>query len=676
MLSNAIVPKRLPPIRQHLGYRPRTIGSLFHRVGWALGLFAAAAVGAGCQQLAAQDSPLPAGVVFERGVINHVMLRDADRQLVVYGGDPERIGALGKVELVLLPHGRRDVLRGVRELAASGAKLVAPARESYQLAEAERFWEGFGTARFHDYAQQTTKLSPRAFSIDRWVKEGDTIEFGGRPVRVLETPGYTRGSVTYLWEHGGWKLAFTGDLIYGDGQLLDLYSLQDAIPEAQIRGYHGYAARLADLVRSLEKLAAADPDVLIPARGPLITDPRNAIKKLIARVRAVYRNYLSTNALHWYFKEARMRACGQRVLGKDAEIELMPYSRHEQTPRWIFEQATSRVIISESGQGFLLDCGYQRVIDAVQDLMKRGLLKGIEGIFVTHYHDDHTDMVEAARQAFNCPVYAVEQYADVLRRPGAYHLPAMTANPVGELKVMRDGQKLKWHEYELTFHFFPGQTYYHGAMLARKAGEQPVFFIGDAFAPSGIDDYCLLNRNLLHPDTGYPLCFRKLRGIGEPFWLVNEHINHVFSFSSQELTYLETRYRERTRLLSELFPWDDPNYGIDEQWAFFYPYGVTAAADGRFEAEVRITNHSPRPRTFTVRPRLSKVGARDTGELTGGEFTLTLGPRKSGSVKVTGAIGQSGHSLLTAGVFSEGMEFHDWIEAMVAGPETVPPQRP
>ena len=60
---------------------------------------------------------------------------------------------------------------------------------------------------------------------------------------------------------------------------------------------------------------------------------------------------------------------------------------------------------------------------------------------------------------------------------------------------------------------------------------------------------------------------------------------------------METRYRERMRLLSELFPWDDLNYGIDEQ-VVFYPYGLKAAAQSVAEVSVKITNHSPRARTF------------------------------------------------------------------------------
>ena len=58
-----------------------------------------------------------------------------------------------------------------------------------------------------------------------------------------------------------------GDLIYGHGQILDLFSLQDAIPQVKEDGYHGYAARAGDIVQSLRKVAEWKPDILIPAHS-------------------------------------------------------------------------------------------------------------------------------------------------------------------------------------------------------------------------------------------------------------------------------------------------------------------------------------------------------------------------------------------------------------------------
>lgn len=609
------------------------------------------------------DSPLCGEQLSEHlswqpGPVNGVLVEQDGAHLAIYGW---RQGDAREIEQVLLTHSRRDVVWLARPLISAGAKATAPARELFYLEKPQEFWDAFTKTRFHDYAQQSTKILPAPLAVDRWVKDGEVVEWRGHKIRVIDTPAFTRGSASYIAEIDGKKIAFTGDLIYGDGKIFDLYSFQDAIPEANVGGYHGYGGRLAGLVAGLQKIAAEKPDLIVPARGPVIRNPQRAIEKLIGRVRALYGNYLSTNALHWYFKKDRMTICGRRVLGADAEVRLMPYSRHEATPNWVFEKSTSRLLISDSGRGFLLDCGGPHVLEAIKEVVAKGIIDRVDGIFVTHFHDDHTNAVQAAAAHFNCPVYAIAEYADVLERPGAYHLPAMTENAIKNVKVMKNRQKMKWHEFEFTFHFYPGQTYYHGGLYVRKKGEKPIFFIGDSFAPSGFDDYCVLNRNLLHEDSGYLLCLNKLREIEEDFWLVNEHIPYVFSFSRREMDYLENRYRERIKIQRELYPWDDPNYGIDEQWAVFYPHGVTVAPGKSAKLEVRITNHSPVKRTFVIRPRTH--GGLKLGE---SQVNITLESRRSGSISVPVTAGiRPGNYLVTADVDSDGMHFHEWIESLV-----------
>ena len=198
-------------------------------------------------------------------------------------------------------------------------------------------------------------------------------------------------------------------------------------------------------------------------------------------------------------------------------------------------------------------------------------------------------------------------------------------------------------------------------MFAKKPDDKPIFFIGDAFAPSGIDDYCVLNRNLLHDDSGYLLCLDKIRAIQEPFWLVNEHIPYVFSFSPVELDYLEKRYRERIAIMRELFPWDDPNYGIDERWAVFYPHGATVAPGTTVPLEMHITNHSPVERTFKVTPRVPAGW-----QLPRASATLRVPARESASIKMpVASTDQVGSFLVTADVESHGMEFREWAEALI-----------
>ena len=597
---------------------------------------------------------LTASCDVELGAINAVCVRSSEGSVAVYGWDQA-------VKHVLLTHGRRDVVWRARK-AAESAKVVAPARERDLLENGLDYWGRFPQARYHDYAQQTTKVPSHSWTVNQWVEGGDAIHLSGTRFEVIETPGFTRGAVSYVAVLDGKRVGFIGDLIYGDGKLLDLYSYQDAIPVAQIRGYHGYGARLADLVASLNRIIDAKLDVAVPARGPIIPNPTDAATKLRQRVQAIYHNYLSTNALNWYFKEDRMRACGRRVLGQDADIELMPYCEYDTTPDWIYENSTSRLILSETGAGFLLDCGSDRVIEAIEELIQQQAVDKVEGIFVTHFHDDHTDAVAKAVKVFQSPVYATEEYSDLLEQPAAFHLPAMTENPIANIKVMKDGATMKWHEYTFTFHFFPGQAFYHGAMLVEKDGEKPVFFIGDAFAPSGFDDYCILNRNLLHDHEGYLLCLEKIRDAGD-CWLINEHIRHVFKFNATELDHLTNRYRERRNLIRETVAWDDANYAVDEQWAVFYPRSETLSSKEVKTIELRITNHSAKARDYSLKFNLPEnVVSLDKVFQ---KLTVQAGSMGTASIRLKARGRWKDHPwrIITADIETDGIHVREWSDA-------------
>ncbi|MCC6380950.1 MAG: hypothetical protein IT304_00500, partial [Dehalococcoidia bacterium] len=235
------------------------------------------------------------------GPVNGFRLGDS---ALVYG-DPS--GKAGGVRQVLLTHARRDVAWAAAGPAGRGAELIYPERERASVENPAEFWTRFLTARFHDYAQESTKVPGTALGRGRTVRGGDALNIGGVRVEVMDTPGYTRGAVSYLFEQGGRRYAATGDLIYGDGRLFDLYSLQDAVPEAKARGYHGNAARAADLIASLRAVAARRPDVLVPARGPLIERPREAIEALNGRLQRELRSHYSNDELRWYWGDDNLR---------------------------------------------------------------------------------------------------------------------------------------------------------------------------------------------------------------------------------------------------------------------------------------------------------------------------------------------------------------------------------
>src|SRR5262249_49799748 len=161
---------------------------------------------------------------------------------------------------------------------------------------------------------------------------------------------------------------------------------------------------------------------------------------------------------------------------------------------WAIAIGNSRLLLSASGAAFLVDCGYDRVIDELKQLQSKGKFRSLEGIFITHYHDDHTDRAQACASYYNCPVYFSRELLDILEKPSAYRMPCLSPYPITSGKPQAEGAQMRWHEFEFTFSYFPGQTLLHDSLLLKRDGGGMILFVGDSFTPSGMDDYCLWNR--------------------------------------------------------------------------------------------------------------------------------------------------------------------------------------
>lgn len=593
--------------------------------------------------------------------VNGVFIEQAGRVLVIYG-DPS--GRLAQADKVLFTHSRRDVVWAGRKLVQSGAESIVPQSEADKFDKIDQFWSDFVQKRFHDYNQQTTKILTEPLSVSRTVSEGDTIEWEDLSIQVLETPGYTRGSVSYFMDVDGRRHGFVGDLIYGDGQIMDIYSLQDAVGEAKIGGYHGYAGRIGDLIASLRKVLEQNPDILIPARGPVIEEPASAVKLLIQRLRAAYSNYLSINAGHWYFKE-RYDTLATRALGSPERVDWMPYATvvKKAPPDWVIPIRNSRLLVSADGSGFLIDCGSSAIIAEVVKLVKSGRVSGVDGVYITHYHDDHTDKIGELVQEFNCPVYSCLELADILEHPEAYRLPCLTPNPIANLTSLADGHKMRWKEFNLTSYDFPGQTIYHGALLAERDDGQKIFFIGDSFTPSGIDDYCLLNRNLLHEGMGYDYCLDILRKMPQDYLLVNQHVVEPFRYDKDQIEHMANMLAKRKKIMADLFPWNEPNYGIDERWARIYPYGQRTAPGQTVEVSIKILNHSSSPEVFTVRPNVPEGFG-----LVPEKISESIGPHRQSDMRFRVIVPSNVSKdiqIITCDVEFDEWELRHWCECMV-----------
>ncbi|MHC4168365.1 MAG: MBL fold metallo-hydrolase [Planctomycetota bacterium] len=598
--------------------------------------------------------------IFE-GSVNGVFIERDGQCLVIYG-DPG--GQLKEADKVLFTHSRRDIVWAGRKLVERGAESIVPQGEVDKFNKVDDYWSAFVDKRFHDYNQQGTKILTEPLSVSRAVRGGDTIKWQNISIQVLDTPGYTRGAVSYFLDTDGKRYGFVGDLIYGNGQIMDLYSLQDAVAEAKIGGYHGYAGRIGDLIASLRKVLEQKPDILIPARGPVIEAPESAVKLLIQRLQRAYGKYLSINAGHWYFKD-RYDTLASRALGSPSRVDWMPYAAvvRKAPPDWVIPIGNSRLLVSADGSGFLIDCGSNAIIAEIVKLVKSKRVSGLDGVYITHYHDDHTDKIGELVEEFDCPVYSCRELTDILEHPGAYRLPCLTSKPIANLTSLADGHKMRWKEFELTSYYFPGQTIYHGALLAERNDGQKIFFIGDSFTPSGMDDYCLLNRNFLHEGMGYHYCLDILKDMPPDYLLVNQHVVEPFRFDRAQIEHMANVLAKRKEIMAELFPWNEANCGIDERWARIHPYGQKANPGQTVEIVVKVLNHSGSPEVFTVRPNVPEgfglepakmsrnVEPREQSEM---PFRVTLPSDVSKNLYV-----------ITCDVEFDEWDLHHWCESMV-----------
>src|ERR1700720_3935668 len=151
-----------------------------------------------CLPLAAKPIPvekLTASLSVARGPVNGVLIQRHGETLAVYG-DPRPNPT--RANQVLFTHHRRDVVWAGRAMVEHGAKAIGPEAEKPLFDGAAQFWDHYRTARFHDYADQSSRILAEPLPLAKTVRGGDTIDWQGLAIRVIDTPGYTRGAVSYL----------------------------------------------------------------------------------------------------------------------------------------------------------------------------------------------------------------------------------------------------------------------------------------------------------------------------------------------------------------------------------------------------------------------------------------------------------------------------------------------
>lgn len=123
------------------------------------------------------------------------------------GGDLDRVlDAIDRagvdIEKIFVTHGHLDHAGGVAELA----QILKVPVEGPQLED--RFW----IDAMQEQASMFGFTPARKFEPDRWLEQGDTVNFGQITLQVIHCPGHTPGHVIFFDSQS--KLAFVGDVLF------------------------------------------------------------------------------------------------------------------------------------------------------------------------------------------------------------------------------------------------------------------------------------------------------------------------------------------------------------------------------------------------------------------------------------------------------------------------------
>jgi glyoxylase-like metal-dependent hydrolase (beta-lactamase superfamily II) len=507
-----------------------------------------------------------------RDTCNVYVLQGEGATVLVDFGDGNVLDHVDGVTDILLTHHHRDQLGGLRRAADAGIRIWAPPSEVGLIAGMDERWRRRQLGNDYDLREDRFSLV-ESVRVSGAVAEYRDQNYGGFDAYTLPTPGHTLGSVSYIVEIDGRRIAFTGDLVYGHGQVWSL-----AATQWTYSGVEGWGATII----SAHELAKRRPDVLLPSHGAPIEAPAAALDTLARRMQKLIDLRMPK---HWDVAE-RLRE------------PFDPITPHLLRNRTMF--ANNYLLRSESGKSLLIDFGYDvtTTASATEREARRTLLWALEGLdveaaVVTHYHDDHVAGLNLLREVTGAEVWAPANVAPIMEQPERYDVPCLWWDAIPVDRVLPLEESFTWQEYELTVYPLPGHTRYAAAIGFEVDGKR-ILVTGDQQTDEG-DGTSILNyqyRNRFTPQDFVRSAelYRRIR----PELLLGGHWL-PFELTGERLEQLERDAARLVELHEELLPAE--SFGTAGFGARIEPY---RSKPGTTEFTVWVRNPFDRAETATV----------------------------------------------------------------------------
>jgi glyoxylase-like metal-dependent hydrolase (beta-lactamase superfamily II) len=167
------------------------------------------------------------------------------------------------VSTIILTHCHMDHMGSAKELQTlTNAKIAVGLADAEVVAGSKPYPKPKNVL----FRAVTSLMKPSPVPVDISLKDGDVVG----PLRVIEVPGHTMGSIALLDAKRG--TLFTGDTLRVEGQKVGLAPKPFTVDEEQEQ-------------KSVEKIASLEFDVLLPGHGDaLVSNASTAVKTLLSSI--------------------------------------------------------------------------------------------------------------------------------------------------------------------------------------------------------------------------------------------------------------------------------------------------------------------------------------------------------------------------------------------------------
>ncbi|NOY37298.1 MAG: MBL fold metallo-hydrolase [Chlorobi bacterium] len=529
-----------------------------------------------------------------------------------------------KIEWVLHTHYHRDQCTGDLKLKKSGSKVAIGESEADFLQPAEdkapfRIPDNFLlNGEFPGWGRRMAPfLKP---GVDRKFAEGEIFHWKQYAIKVINTPGHTKGSVSYVVDVDGQRICFSGDLIMSGGHIRDLYSMQWI--------YLGNPG-IDSSILSLNRIKTLSIDKLLPSHGEIIPDPCNEIEMLTIRLKKFQESFNSKRSGRWNWS---------------GFVQVSPHVIQDCG-------TTSQIIISNTGEALLFDCGKEMTTERLAEAKRKFGIKKVSVIIPSHWHYDHVDGIPAMAEAEGADIWVWEGLAEHLEHPGRFGTTCWTGKSIKPDRILSVGEEFQWEGYSF-------KVFHHPVHMEEQ--------IGLRAKVDGISFYMIADGTYLSKDGKVRCSIHCYNGISlssgllktaqsfydaDPYICLPAHSNCFATHQDDKNEFLNWAI-ETTDIITALLSPPHPELGFNPYWVTFYPARVYAKPGDEVQISLRIKNPGKRMVYGMFRPKnYGNLAIQEKSV----EYTLQPGEQRDFPLKIkVERSAQTGVHIITADVQFDG----------------------